>query len=307
MTESPEPDSGTVRLRELIAMLPMVDPRDDIDTASLVRRFPYLGDVVIDDITIDGPHGPIFARRYVGPKHTGEAFVWVHGGAFIAGGLDMPESHWVSMEFASRGIPVLALDYRKALDGVHHPVLSDEVLAGWDAAPELLGTPVEHLHLGGASAGANLSAGVAARLRDSSAASPSSLVLVYPVLHPELPEASPEAAAAADAIPPEARFAPDFTRAINVNYVGGTEQLGDPIAFAGSGDVAGFPATLILNAEGDDLRPSGELFGAQLEAAGVSVTTEYEPGTLHGYLDLPGETAAINSIDRITTWLSGAR
>jgi acetyl esterase/lipase len=86
--------------------------------------------------------------------------------------------------------------------------------------------------------------------------------------------------------------------------VGGAAHLADPIAFvANSADVAGFPATLILNAEGDDLRASGEAFGQQLADAGVPVLVEFEPGTMHGYLDHPGVPAAIASIDRIVTWL----
>jgi len=282
----------------------MVDPRDDIDTDSLRRRFPHLSEVVVEEIVIDGPHGPLPARHYRGPISHGQGLVWVHGGAFIAGSLDMPESHWVSMEFAARGVPVLALEYHKALEGVHFPVPSDDVLAGWLAAPGTLGISAENLHIGGASAGGNLTAGVTARLQRGDGPIPASLLLIYPVLHSTLPPAGELAAAAADALPPEARFSHEFTRAINVNYVGGAAHLADPIAFvANSADVAGFPATLILNAEGDDLRASGEAFGQQLADAGVPVLVEFEPGTMHGYLDHPGVPAAIASIDRIVTWL----
>jgi len=294
---------GEARLRALIDMMPMADPREDIDTVSLVRRFPHLSSVEIEEITIVGDAGSIPARRYRATSG-GPGFVWVHGGAFISGDLTMPESHWVSMELASRGVSVLALDYRKALHGVHHPALSDDVLAGWIAAPEVLGVPRGRIHLGGASAGANLSAGVAARLKADDAALPSSLVLIYPVLHSELPAPSAQAAAALATLPDEARFTPDFMRAINVNYVGNSQHLTDPIAFAAHGNLNGMPRTLIINAEADDLRASGEAFAPLLAAAGVPVTMLSEPGTRHGYLDLPGDAAAIASIDRITAWLS---
>ena len=57
--------------------------------------------------------------------------MWVHGGAFMGGYLDMPESNWVALELAARGIPVFAVDYTKCLGDVHYPVPSDDVLAAW--------------------------------------------------------------------------------------------------------------------------------------------------------------------------------
>ena len=87
----------------------------------------------------------------------------MHGGAFIGGYLDMPESNWVALELAARGIPVFAVDYTKCLGDVHYPVPSDDVLAAWqharDHAEELLGVQPDALLLGGASAGGTLTAG----------------------------------------------------------------------------------------------------------------------------------------------------
>lgn len=300
-------DEGRVRLEELLTQLPLTDDRTDIDTVSLVRRFPHLGPVDVEQVTIDGDFAPVPARLYRGPSAGEAGLVWVHGGAFISGDLAMPESHWVGLEFAARGIPVLALDYRKAVGGVRHPALSDDVLAGWRAAPGLLGIPVERLHLGGASAGANLGAGVTLRLLATREPAPASLVLVYPVLHAVLPPAGPDAARATAALPAEARFSPAFTRAINANYVGGTEHLGDGIAFPANSDVRGMPGTLVINAEADDLRASGEAFARQLLDAGVDVDVRFEPGTAHGYLNLPGDAAAIATIDAIAAWLGPQR
>ena len=77
------------------------------------------------------------------------------------------------------------LDYRKALHGVRFPAASNDVLGGWRWAVEHtdeLGVDVARLHLGGASAGANLVAGVAKRLRDGAGRAPASVVLAYPPL-----------------------------------------------------------------------------------------------------------------------------
>jgi acetyl esterase/lipase len=297
---------GESRFRELLEML-QDNARLRSEAEPLGSRFPGLSDVEVRDLVIDGPHGPIAGRTYHGPGDREVGLVWVHGGAFVAGDLDMYEAHWVSLELAARGIAVLSLDHQKALDGVHHPVLSDEILTGWLAAAEddVLGVRVENLHLGGASAGANLSAGVALRLRDGGGPRPSSLLLVYPVLHAVLPEAGRDAAEAADALPPELRFHPDFMRAVNVNYVGDPALLDDPVAFPANGDLAGLPPVYILNAEADDLRSSGEAFAEQLERAGVTVRGEFEPGTVHGYLDDPGQPTSIASVDRLADWLNG--
>ena len=74
---------------------------------------------------------PIRVYRHETAVPTARALVWVHGGAFIGGSLDMPESDWVARELAARGIPVVAVDYAKCLGEVHYPVPSDDVLAAW--------------------------------------------------------------------------------------------------------------------------------------------------------------------------------
>lgn len=149
------------------------DPRPDIDDASLRRRFPRLAAVETSDVSVEGPNGPVPARLYgdASARSAGRALVWVHGGAFLGGHLDMPESHWVALELAARGIRVLAVDYTKCLGDVHFPVPSDDVLAAWRYAlahaEELFGLTPDAVLLGGASAGGNLTAGATARLRDA--------------------------------------------------------------------------------------------------------------------------------------------
>src|ERR1043165_8906663 len=106
-------------------------------------------------LVIDGPQGGVDARLYRAAGLSAAALVWVHGGAFAFGDLDMPESDWVARSLAESGITVLALDYRKATEGVHRPALSDDVLAGWRwATTNLAGISTRSRpHLGGASAG----------------------------------------------------------------------------------------------------------------------------------------------------------
>ena len=127
-------------------------------------------DVRVRSDAVPGPHGagarPDLRRRrrraQAGPR---PALVWMHGGAFIAGNLDMPEADWTSRELARRaGAVVVSVDYRLCKDGVHYPVPHDDVVAAvrWvrDNASSL-GIDPGRVCVGGASAGANLAAGAA--------------------------------------------------------------------------------------------------------------------------------------------------
>ena len=302
---TPTPDGGAI-FNMLESMGPeglaaLMPPGPDPST---YLTDPVLAAVEMRDVTIPGPHGEVAVRFYrlpAEPPHA--ALVWVHGGGFIAGDLDMPEAHWVSLAIAARGFEVVSVDYRKCLGGVHHPVPSDDVLAAWqwtvEHTPEVASSG--RLHLGGASAGASLAAGVTKRLRDGEGVLPASVVLVYPSLHAELPAMSDEAAAATEAL--RAALPMDLMRWMFLNYAGSEEALEDPYAFPGLGDVGGQPAVYVLNSERDVLRASGEAYAAAVETAGGAVTVEYEPDTGHGHLNDPQLPEASRSIDRIVAWL----
>lgn len=274
--------------------------RPDVDTTSLRRRFPRLAQVTVSDLVVESAHGPQPARIYRDQTATssGRALVWVHGGAFIGGHIDMPESNWVALELAARGIPVFAVDYTKCLGEVHYPVPSDDVLAAWQYvrsnAQELLGVAPDALVLGGASAGGTLTAGAIARLRDAGRDVPSGLVSVYPAAHPD----GGHPAAIPDPASPMTQIA--------LNYAGSAEMLADPHVFAGLGSGAGFPPTLVVVCELDGLRPSGEAFAALLAGAGVDVSVHLEAGADHAHINEPSDPTALPTIEAIAEWI-GAR
>ncbi|MEY4039792.1 MAG: hypothetical protein RLZZ52_660 [Actinomycetota bacterium] len=291
MTANESADPGADFARTIIDMLAgggsMPDPREDIDHASLLARFPQFQSVGVRDLEIPSAHGAVPARVYDPENPSGVALVWIHGGAFIAGDLDMPESNWIALELASRGIAVLALDYTKALNGAHHPQPNDEASAAWLAATaedaNIWAVQPRAFHLGGASAGASLSAGVALRMLAEGKTLPTSLISIYPVMHDIVPAASAEAAAAADTLRPDQRFTPGFMR---------------------DGEVEGMSPVLLINAEADDLRASGEAFAEQLTAAGVPVSLSFEPGTAHGYLNEPGHPGALETLNSMQDWMT---
>lgn len=304
MTDIP-PDFRTLPLSDAIAWLrdhgEPVDPRPDIDTPSLVRRFPRLANVRTRDLMVDAPSGPQPARLYRDDTvaQAEAALVWVHGGGFIGGHLDMPESNWVALELAARGIPVLAVDYVKCLGDVHFPAPSDDVLAAWRYAraysADLLGVEPGALLLGGASAGGNLAAGAVARLRDAGEPLPGALVLVYPALDPDgaHPGGTPD---------PESPYAE-----LSLNFAGSPEAMHNPHAFPGLGSVGRFPPTLVVVCEHDSLRPSGEAFATRVSAAGRDATLYVEAGADHAHIDEPSHPGAARTLAAISEWIGERR
>lgn len=260
--------------------------------------------VRVEDRAVAGPHGEVPVRVYLPDEPTGVGLVWLHGGAFCMGDLDVPEADWVSRELAAAGITTVSVDYRLAVDGVHFPVPGDDVRAAWTAAAEgALGLDVREWHIGGGSAGGNLAAAAALQARDGHAPVPRSAVLVYPVLHQLLPPASAELRAKVDALPAEHRFPPEESRRLNLNYVGDEDLLTHPYAFPANGRHEGLGPTLIINSDLDDLRSSGEAYGAALAAAGVDVTVVREVGVRHGHLNAVDDPGALRTIRRMIAWL----
>lgn len=276
----------------------MSDP--ELDRRMREYMEPPLGpapDVPTRDLTVDGPHGPVPVRLY-GAGSGGPAFVWIHGGAFMFGDLDMPEADRTAREVCARsGALVVSVDYRLAVGGVHHPVPLDDcvAVARWvrDTAAEL-GIDPGRISLGGGSAGGNLAVAAALRLRDEDGWQPLALVPVYPVLHDVLPEPTPEVAAALGEIPAALRFTPQGTAGINANYLGG--QPADGYAFPALADLAGLAPTLLVTAEYDDLRSTGESFVVLLQQAGVDVRHVQADGMLHGFLNLSAELAPVDEV-----------
>lgn len=276
-------------------------------------------------------------RVYPAADPNGSMLVWLHGGAFMFGTLEMPEADQVGQRLSENGITVVSVDYTLApLDALEalgpppadmevspeqlraeaeaagprarFPVASLQIVAAFDWAvdnAQRYGADPARVSLGGASAGANLSAGAAMRLRDRGATAPSVLTLVYPSLHDGILEPNGETAVLLRDVPADRLFTPQSRDAINRNYL---PDAGDPhavYAFPGGHDVAGLPPVLIVNAELDSLRPSGEAFAAELAAASVDVRVERQRGAMHGYLNEVGHPAAERTLALLADAVAG--
>lgn len=256
--------------------------------------------VHIRDDSVPGPHGPVPVRIYTPADHRSSGapgLVWLHGGGFIGGDLDMPEGDWTAREVcaAARAV-VVSVDYRLAVGGVCYPVPHDDTVAAvaWvrDRAGDL-GVDPARITIGGASAGGNLTAGAALKLRDRDGWVPAALALAYPALHARVPSPSPSLAAALAELPPPFRRPEGEGNPLSENYLGGPLSSADGYAFAAGAILDGLCPTLVLNAEYDHLRASGEAFTAAAALVGVDVRQVTIRGMLHGFLNLPAEVEPV--------------
>lgn len=250
--------------------------------------------------SVPGPHGPVPVRIYTPSAQvpaSAPGLVWLHGGGFIGGDLDMREGDWTAREVcAAAGAVVVSVDYRLAVGGVCYPVPHDDTVAAvaWvrDRAADL-GIDPARITIGGASAGGNLTAGAALKLRDRDGWVPAVLALVYPALHARFPSPSASLAVALAELPPLFHEPPQQTNPLSENYLGGPLSSADGYAFPARAVLDGLCPTLVLNAEYDRLRASGETFTAALALAGVDIRQVMIPGVLHGFLNLPAEVAPV--------------
>lgn len=247
-----------------------------------------------------GPHGPVPVRVYrpSGSSAARPCLVWLHGGAFVGGDLDMPEADWVARQVCERaGAVVVSVDYRLAVGGVTYPVPHDDAVAAVRWVRSMtgdLGIDPSRITVGGASAGGNLAAGAALRLRDDDKWLPATLLLAYTTTHAVVPTASAALAELMTQVPRLLRFLPVDRRRITTNYLGGPESRADGYAMPANAVLDGLCPVVLLNAEYDDLRASGEAFASQLAGAGVDVRQVLVRGMLHGFLNLP---ATIDPVD----------
>jgi acetyl esterase/lipase len=271
----------------------MDDPvlRARMDEFMSITGAPPPPDVETRDDTAPGPHGEVPVRVYL-PADPGPGrpcLVWMHGGAFLGGDLDMPEADWTARQVCDRGgAVVVSVGYRLAVDGVTYPVPHDDVVAAirWvrDTAADL-GVDPSGVSVGGASAGGNLAAGATLRLRDDDAWQPASLLLAYTTAHAVLPPASAALEDLMVEVPRLLRFLPEDRAFITRNYLGGPESRADGYAMPANAVLDGLCPVLVLNAEYDDLRVSSEAFAARLAVAGVDVRQVLARGMLHGFLN----------------------
>jgi acetyl esterase len=239
----------------------------------------------------------------------GPTLLWLHGGGFFRGSPAQPEAHDVARVLADRGVTVVTVAYRLApVPGIGHlrrgraererfrrPL--DDVLA---ALRRTATESPEGVVIGGASAGACLAAAATLHAIDDGAV-PTGAVFAYGFFHATHPRNGDRAHRSRGHR--RITHAPWALDVANRNHAGSRQALADRYAFPGGHDLAGFPPTLLVHADRDAMRTSGDRFAAELSAAGADVERHVLPGSAHAFLNRPGSPAFTSGTALIAEWM----
>jgi acetyl esterase len=245
------------------------------ESIELGGRGPELAEV--REVAFPGPGGPVTIRVYRPESDRSPGVIaYLHGGGWALGSLDGFDAVCRALARAS-GALVASVDYRLAPEHPF-PAAVDDALAAvrWLAGngAELGGDPAR-LAVAGDSAGGNLAAVAARRLRGEIPLRHQALI--YPACGAGLNLPSHRELATGYGLTTDGmrRF-----WAIYLNGADGTDPDASPLR---AKDLAGVAPAFILTAEADVLRDEGEAYAERLRAAGVDVTLRRWPGVIHGF------------------------
>ena len=249
----------------------------------MLGRLPAVGRS--EDQAAPGPSGPI-RLRLTAPAATDPlpALVYFHGGGWVSGSLFSHEHLCRALTLAS-GLAVISVNYRLAPEHPYPAAVDDaEAATRWVAGHAAdLGLDPARLAVGGDSAGGNLAAVVARRLRDRGLDRGGPPLAAQLLLY---------AATDADFDTPSYLANADgymLTRAGMMwywdHYLPDRARRSDPDAAPLRAEhLAGLPPAVVVTAEFDPLRDEGEAYARRLADAGVPVRAFSYDGLIHGFL-----------------------
>jgi acetyl esterase len=253
--------------------------------------------VATRDVLVDGGAGRLPARVYHPEPGTALPLtVWFHGGGWVAGSVAYADRPCRAIALASRSV-VVSVEYRRPPETPFPGPLDDaEAATRWLAghAAELDADP-DHVAVGGDSAGGNLAAAVARRLRGRLERQ----LLVYPVLAPPDPAEHPSYARHG-----EGRMLTHADMAwFWEHYLSGGPVTPDAAPLLAD-DLGGLPPASVAVAGFDPLHDEGVAYAGRLHAAGVEVALRDWTDTLHGFLGMGGE---LPHTAELVAWLGHER
>jgi acetyl esterase len=267
-------------LEPFISMFPKADLNDPITARQKLAELsakapaPDIKEMTIEDRTV--PANPAVPVRIYRPRGAQGAIVWLHGGGFVMGGLDV-EHPWAARIADSSRTVVVSVGYRLAPEHPFPAGLDDAYAAVmWTAehAAEL-GVDPQRIAVGGHAAGAGLAAAVALRARDQQ----QSAIGFQLLNQPELDDRQKTWSARNFTDTPF--MTRDKVSASWRHYLG--SAAASPYAApARATDLSGLPPAYITTAELDPNRDEAVVYAQRLMEAGVPVELHQWRGTFHG-------------------------
>jgi acetyl esterase len=256
----------------------------------------------VREIEISGPGGPLKLRIYT-PPGTGPfpLVVFFHGSGFVLCSLDTHDGMCRNI-CAGAACVVVSVDYRLAPEHKFPAGLEDCLHATRWAAMHAgdLGADASQLVIAGDSAGGNLAAVAAIRLREEGQPLLKGQVLIYPVTDYHTP-GTPSYAANAEGFGLSRKTMEWFW----AHYLTRAEDGGHPDASPlRAASLRDLPPALVITAAYDPLCDEGELYAHALTAAGVRASLSRYDGMNHGFLFWVGRVKkADTAMAEICAWL----
>jgi acetyl esterase len=261
--------------------LPVAEARAQYEARIALMAAPA-AIAAVNERHIAGPGGPLRVRVY--RPHGNGPFplvVFFHGSGFVLCSLDTHDAMCRNL-CAGAGCVVVSIDYRLAPEHKFPAAVDDCLVATrWAVqhAAELMADR-DQVVVAGDSAGGNLAAVTALRLRDEGGPTLCGQLLIYPVT---------------DYHTPGTRSYWDnaegygLTRDTMIwfwdHYLADSADAANPYASPlRAAEFARLPPALVVTAEFDPLRDEGEDYAARLRAAGVPVRLSRWDGMNHGFL-----------------------
>ena len=233
-----------------------------------------------EDRSVPTNAGPVKVRVYT-PEGKGPfpVMAYFHGGGWVFGDIETHEG--VCRELCgSVGMVVVSVDYRLSPEA-KYPDASDDCLAvtRWVAENATsLNADASRLAVGGDSAGGNLAAVTALRLRDEKGPKLAAQLLIYPVARVD-GETTQSMIDNAQGYFLETASMKYFIDHYLKSPADAKQAYASPIL---AKDLSGLPPALVITCEFDPLRDEGEAYGKALKAAGVPTTISRYDGVIHG-------------------------
>ena len=222
--------------------------------------------------------------RVYAPEGATQPVLYLHGGGFSLGGINSCD-HLCRRLAVEAGAVVVSVEYRLAPEHKYPVPLQDcedaldwLLTQGWDAS---------RLVVAGDSAGGNLAAGLALKLRDRGTALAGQL-LIYPAVD-MTGHAGVRAYRGYGLSAEETLLCADL-------YMGDADRK-DPYASPlHAPDLSGLAPAMVVIVEEDPLREEGAAYAARLLEAGVPTALVDVPGHAHGSLSVPKMYAGIDEL-----------